>query len=83
MMEFKILSSKKNTLEFALPGEGNAFSRYLVHVLLQDPDVEIAQYSMGHPLTGEPTFYLRTKKSDPKKALEKAAREIKNIKAKK
>jgi DNA-directed RNA polymerase subunit L len=76
-MQLEVKSEKKNEMQFVLKGEDHTFSRLLVDELLRDEDVEIAQYDIAHPLTGEPAFYLRTKKEAPRDALKKAVKSIK------
>jgi DNA-directed RNA polymerase subunit L len=76
-MQFEVKSEKKNEMQFVLKGEDHTFSRLLVDELLRDEAVEIAQYDIAHPLTGEPAFYLRTKGTSPRDALKKAVKNIK------
>lgn len=80
-MEMKILSDRKDELKFELTGEGHGFSRLLVHELLKDKNVELAQYVIPHPQVGQPTFNIKMKKGDPSEAVTKAAKAIKkNVK---
>ena len=76
-MEFEVKSEKKNELELELKGEDHTFSSLLVHQLLQDKDVDIAQYNIPHPLIGHPIFYVKTKQGKPRNAVKKALKEIK------
>ena len=76
-MQLEVKSEKKNEMQFVLKGEDHTFSRLLVDELLRDEGVEIAQYDIAHPLTGEPAFYLRTKGTSPRDALKKAVKNIK------
>jgi len=78
MMELKILSDKKNEMEFELKGEDETFSGLLVDQLLKNKDVDVAQYNISHPLVGEPVIYVRTKTGKPKAAVQKALKEIKS-----
>jgi DNA-directed RNA polymerase subunit L len=75
-MEIEVKKEDKKEIEFLLKGEGHSFSQMLVSQLLKNPDVESAQYKIDHPLLGNLTFYVRTKKSSPREALKKAAKEI-------
>jgi DNA-directed RNA polymerase subunit L len=76
-MELEVKSEKKNEMQFVLKGEDHTFSRLLVDELLKDEAVEIAQYDIAHPLTGQPAFYVRTSKGSPRDALKKAAKSLK------
>ncbi len=76
-MELKVVSHKKNEMEFELYGEGHLFSKLLVSKLLEDKGVEVAQYHVDHPLIGKPIFYVKTKKEDPMAALKKASKALK------
>lgn len=76
-MQLDVKSEKKSEMQFVLKGEDHTFSRLLVDELLKDDAVEIAQYDIAHPLTGEPSFYIRVKSGSPRDALKKAVRTIK------
>jgi DNA-directed RNA polymerase subunit L len=76
-MKFKKISEKDNELEFELQGEDHTFAGILVSKLLEDKNVEIAQYDIPHPLVGHPTFLIRTKKGEPRKALKDALADLK------
>lgn len=76
-MQLEVKSEKKNEMQFVLKGEDHTFSRLLVDELLRDDGVEIAQYDIAHPLTGQPQFYVRTKGESAREALKKAAKSLK------
>ncbi len=76
-MQLEVKSEKKNEMQFVLKGEDHTFSRLLVDELLRDDSVEIAQYDIAHPLTGQPQFYVRTKGESAREALKKAAKSLK------
>jgi len=77
-MKFKKIKEKDNEIEFILEGEDHSFSQLLLKHLLDNKDVEIAEYKIPHPLMGSPTFYVRTKgKKKPLTVLEEAADSIK------
>ena len=76
-MKYKVVSKKANVLEFELQGEDHTFSALLVDKLLDDKDVDVAQYNIPHPLVGEPVFYLKTKKSKPEVVLKKSLADLK------
>ena len=76
-MEYNVISDKKNELEFELKGEDHTFSNLLVNKLLENEDVEIANYKIPHPLVGSPIFYIRTKKESPKSVLKRSLEELK------
>lgn len=76
-MKFKKISEKDNELEFELQGEDHTFAGILVSKLLEDKNVEIAQYDIPHPLVSHPTFFVRVKKGEPRKALKEALSDLK------
>jgi len=75
-LKFKKIKEKENELEFELIGEDHTFSWLLLEELLSDKNVEIAQYNIPHPLTGQPVFYVKTKKGKPIEAVKKAAKQL-------
>ena len=76
-MEYKLVNKKKHEIDFELKGETHLFSKLLVSKLLEDKEVDVAQYHVDHPLIGKPIFYVKTKKEDPEAALKKAVKGIK------
>lgn len=69
-------------MRFEIEGEDHSLSGILVTKLLENKDVEMAQYDIDHPLIGKPTFYIKMKKGEPRDALKKAIVDLKkNIKA--
>ncbi|RLG21646.1 DNA-directed RNA polymerase subunit L [Candidatus Micrarchaeota archaeon] len=76
-MRINIISNRAKQMEFSLEGEGHLFAQLLVSKLLEDKDVEVAQYTIDHPLTGLPTFFLKTKSKKPVDALKKAVDSLK------
>lgn len=77
-MEVQVLRNEKELIEFKLKGEDNAFSNLLLHQLLEDSDVDIAQYDVPHPDVDFPTFYVKVKKGSAASAVERALAEIKD-----
>lgn len=77
IMEYKVISDKKNELEFELGGEDHTFSNLLINKILENDDVVIAHYKLPHPLVGSPLFYVKTKKDTPKSVVKKALAELK------
>lgn len=74
-MKIKITKETKNELEIILKGENHTFCNLLRKKLLEDKDVEVAAYTIDHPIVGEPRLYVRGK--SPKQSLLKAAKNIK------
>ena len=74
---FKIIEEKTLELTFSVEDESHGVFNALRHILMQDPDVEYAVYSIDHPLTGKPEMTIKTKRGKrPRKALKKAAEEL-------
>ena len=76
-MKFKKITEKDNEMRFEIEGEDHSLSGILVTKLLENKDIEIAQYDIDHPLIGKPTFFIKTKKGDPRDALKKAIADLK------
>ena len=76
-VRIKILDKTRNELKIEVEGEGHTFCNVLQEALLKDERVDLAGYDIAHPLTANPTIYLRTKgRSKPEVALRDAAREV-------
>lgn len=76
-MEVKINSERKDVIDFELVGETHAFSKLLMHQLLQDKDVEVANYAIKHPLLSSPDFHVKVKKGEPRKVVLDALKALK------
>ncbi len=76
-MNVKILNGKENELKIEIENEGHTFCNVVQKALLKDKKVDLAGYSIPHPLTANPVIYLRTKnKSKPETVLRKAVAEV-------
>ena len=68
-MEIEFLKNEKNKIEFVVKGENHTLCNALRKELWNEEDVDIAAYSIEHPLVGDPIMLVETKKSDAKKAV--------------
>ncbi|MBS3153357.1 DNA-directed RNA polymerase subunit L [Candidatus Woesearchaeota archaeon] len=75
-MEIGFLKDEKDKVEFTIKGEDHTLCNFLRKELWSDSDVDIAAYSIDHPLVSNPVMLVETKKSDAKKAVLKAAGEL-------
>ncbi|MGQ9543775.1 MAG: RpoL/Rpb11 RNA polymerase subunit family protein [Candidatus Bathyarchaeia archaeon] len=75
-MKIKTLKKTEKELRIEVDGEGHTFCNLLQNVLLEDNSVEIAGYDVPHPLATTAVMYIRMKRSDPAKALERALKRI-------
>jgi DNA-directed RNA polymerase subunit L len=75
-MEINLLKKEKTEMEFEIIGEDSTLPELLVHKLNEMAGVETAAYRVGHPLIPKPRIYLKVKKGDPAKTIEKAAGEL-------
>ncbi len=73
-MEIKVLKNEGKTLVFEIDA-GHTISNAVKDELNKDKDVEVASYTLDHPLVGKPEFHIVAK--DPVKSLKNA---IKNLK---
>lgn len=76
-MNVKILNRKENELKIEIENEGHTFCNVVQKALLKDKKVDLAGYSIPHPLTANPVIYLRTKnKGKPETVLRKAVAKV-------
>ena len=77
-MRIKVVEKSANELKIEIEGEGHTFCNILQRVILQDITVDLAGYTIPHPLVSNPLVYVRTRgKRKPEKALQNAAKKIK------
>lgn len=76
-MEIEIIEDQDTKFVFKLHGAGHTFCNALKDQLVQNDDVDIATYTIKHPLVAEPKFYLETHGEDPRELLDAAAESLK------
>ena len=76
-MEFKVLEESKSKIVFNLQGETHTFCNALKKELRAIKGVEIAVYTIDHPLIGVPQFMIETKGVEPRKVLKEALSNLK------
>lgn len=77
-MEINVLENEKNSLTFEVKGADHTFCNAFKEELSKIEDIDIATYTISHPLVGVPKFFVKTKKSSPKKAIEAAIKALKD-----
>ncbi len=76
-MKINVLKHSRNEIKIEIIGESHSFCNALQRMLLKEEGVDLAGYSINHPLISEPTFYIRTKRGVEAKAkLIKAAKSL-------
>lgn len=60
-MELRALTINDKEMEIEVLGENETFLNPIKQKLLQDKDVEVAEYVIEHPLLAVPRIYVRTK----------------------
>lgn len=60
-MELRVLNHDKNELELEVLGENETLLNPVKQALLNDKDVEFAEYIIEHPQLSVPKIFLRTK----------------------
>lgn len=76
-MRIKILKKSSNELNIEIEGEGHTFCNVLQKALLEDEMIEMAGYNIAHPLTSNPTIYIRTKgRRKPETAIKEAVKKV-------
>jgi len=76
-MKINILSKDKKKIEFEIEGEDHTLCNALKDALWKQPEVEIAAYSIDHPLINKAKMIVSVTKGDAKAALLKAVETIK------
>lgn len=76
-LKINVLERNKNRLKIEIEGEDHTLCNVLQSVLLEDKNVELAGYTIPHPLTAHPIFHIRMKGNhDPLEALNRAVEMI-------
>ena len=76
-MKFVALEESKTKLTFVLEGETHTFCNLLVEELRRTKGVELATYTIDHPLVGKPHFLVQTKGAAPRDAIKTALGSLK------
>jgi len=75
-MNLKVLKRTTDELRIEIEGEGHTFCNLLQKALLEDDTIDVAGYSIQHPLVSNPVIYVRMKaKRKPEKRPETALKE--------
>jgi len=78
-LKVKILEKTDNTLKVEVEETGHTLCNLLQKELLQNENVEMAGYTMPHPLTPKAIILIKTKgKTKPEKVLEETVKKIRN-----
>jgi len=80
-MNLKVLKRTSDEMRVEIEGEGHTFCNVLQKALLEDGAVDVAGYSIEHPLVSSPVIYVRMKprrkpEKRPETALKEAAERI-------
>ena len=75
-MQLKLLNKEKDSMEIEVAGEDETLLEPLKQKLLEDENVEIATYLMGHPMLESPKLIVKVKSGKPQAALKKAAESL-------
>jgi len=80
-LNLKVLKRTPDELQIEVEGEGHTFCNLLQKALLEDDTVDVAGYSIKHPLISNPVIYVRMKarrkpEKRPETALKEAAEKI-------
>jgi len=75
-MNLKVLKRTTDELRIEIEGERHTFCNLLQKALLEDDTIDVAGYSIQHPLVSNPVIYVRMKaKRKPEKRPETALKE--------
>jgi len=76
-MRVKVVEKSSNELKIEIEGEGHSLCNVLQKALIEDDTVDMAGYTIPHPLLSNALVYVRTKeKRKPEDAIEDAVKEI-------
>jgi DNA-directed RNA polymerase subunit L len=76
-MEIRVLSEDKEKMEFEIDGEDHTLCNALKDALWKQPNVEIAAYSLEHPLVNKVKMIVGVNKGDVRGTILKAVETIK------
>jgi DNA-directed RNA polymerase subunit L len=75
-MEIRRLAHTDKSLDLEVIGEGETLLNTLKDKLLQDKNVEMATFILGHPELENPRIYLKVRRGKPEDALKKALKSL-------
>ena len=75
-MELKIIKKTKKELEVEIIGEKETLLNPIKQALLQNENVEYAEYFTDHPLLNNYRLFLRIKSGDPMKILLQVTKDL-------
>lgn len=75
-MEIKLISKQKNMMKIEIIDADETILEPLKIKLLEDDDVEYANYFRKHPLLDNPVLIVKVKKGKPQGAIKRAAKAI-------
>ncbi|MCD6107978.1 MAG: DNA-directed RNA polymerase subunit L [Thermoplasmata archaeon] len=75
-MEINTIKKTKKELELEIIGEDETLLNPIKQRLLEENEVEYAEYFIDHPLTGKPRLYIKTRKEDPLDVLKKTLKSL-------
>jgi len=76
-MKVEVLKKNSNELKIEIEGEGHSLCNLLQKFLVEDDTVDMAGYTVPHPLLPHAIVYVRTKKKrKPEAAIKDAMKKI-------
>jgi DNA-directed RNA polymerase subunit L len=76
-MKVEVLKKNSNELKIEIEGEGHSLCNVLQKFLVEDDTVDMAGYTVPHPLLPHAIVYVRTKKKrKPEAAIKDAVKKI-------
>ena len=75
-MDLKTLKKTSKELELEVIGENETILNPIVHVLLDDKNVEYAACIVDHPLSNRRRLFIRVKDGKPEEILKKAVKKL-------
>lgn len=76
-MKVEVLKKTSNELKIEIEGEGHSLCNVLQKFLVEDDTVDMAGYTVPHPLLPHAIVYVRTKKKrKPEAAIKDAVKKI-------
>ena len=75
-MEIRLIKKEKDSMELEVVGEDETLLEPLKQKLLEDKNVELATYLLGHPMLENPKIFVKVKSGKPQAAFKKAAKAL-------
>ncbi len=75
-MKIEVVERGEKSIRVRIIGEDHTFCNILRKMMYEDDNVEMAPYTIEHPMLGHPEFYVKVRRGKPEDAMLKAAKRL-------